>query len=216
MNLNDRLKFGHYLTIYNKDYIKKTIPPQGIKYSTPQEFSDPICEGFKNYLDLDATTPPASPREKADTYFDRVKNEKPKIGRMYFESALDRVTIDADKLESGNSVYQVDYCDIEADIRRKLLETSKEHYSLPEGWQIPLTTQKYDYRPPQLLSEHAMDPPYVIKRPNNLGQNEKINAILNVKTEDSEYNHTIGSLGAFIVEEQMHGKLNHPKFRDIM
>lgn len=62
---------------------------------------------------------------------------------------------------------------LEADIRRKLLETCKKKYELPEGWQIPLTTQTYDFRCPSLLSENAFAKTAPIILPNNLGQNGK-------------------------------------------
>lgn len=52
-----------------------------------------------------------------------------------------------------------------------MLEAEKETYSLPEGWDIPLTTQKYEFRPPLVLNKYAMDKPLVIIPPNNLGQN---------------------------------------------
>ncbi|XP_030761299.1 uncharacterized protein LOC115886341 [Sitophilus oryzae] len=207
-----RIILNSYLTVYNKDYIPKKIEIHDrAKYITKQEFDDPVCEGFKNYLELDGDNI-EPPREACDDYLEKVKKEKPKIGKMYFETPVDHIIVKGDNLLKGKSVYQVEYCDIESDIRRKLLDTNKKDYTLPEGWEIPLTTQKYDFRNPILLNENAMEPTHMIKKSDNLGQNEKINEILQVKTADSEYNQTIGKLGDFIVTEEMHGKIARPRF----
>nr|XP_023030107.1 uncharacterized protein LOC111518020 [Leptinotarsa decemlineata] len=203
------VKRYNYLTIYNKDYVKKTPKPAS-KFTGEQEFKDPVNEGFRNYLEIDKLHL-EKPLEDGDVFLNKVKEDRKKIGKMYFESPLDHLTIKGKKLLEGKSIYQVDYCDIEEDIRKKLRHASTEKYSLPKGWQIPLTTHHCDFRDPMVLSENALVPPFIIKPIGNLGQNEKINDILNVKTGDSEYNQTYGELGGFIVEQQMHGKIDHPK-----
>ncbi|KAH1028615.1 hypothetical protein HUJ05_001954 [Dendroctonus ponderosae] len=137
-------------------------------------------------------------------------------------------------VESSRKTYRYHHSSVsEADIRRKLMENQKETFQLPADWDIPLTSQRCDFRPPLVLSQQAMDKPLVIKHPDNLGENgkpngndpgfetytllvkvadlEKINDILQVKTGDSEYNQVIGKLGDFIVNEEMHGKIDHPE-----
>ncbi|KAJ8964026.1 hypothetical protein NQ314_005166 [Rhamnusium bicolor] len=129
---------------------------------------------------------------------------------MYFETPVDHDVLYDNRLYNGKSGYQIDYCDIKADIRRRLLEIEdKEKSRLPEDLVIPLTSQKYDYRNPTDLAENALKRPPMIKAVNNLGQNEQINEILHVTTGDSEYNAKIGKLGDFIVVNQMHGKIDH-------
>ncbi|KAL1509056.1 hypothetical protein ABEB36_003857 [Hypothenemus hampei] len=209
MSLEERLKFGPYLTIYNKDYIPKKIKSQ-VKYTIEQEFKDPLDESSKTFLEIDKNALIKPPIEMCDNYLEKTKIAKPKIGEMYFKEPVDHIIIKGEQLLNGKSTYQVDYCNIEADIRRKLLESEKKIYRLPDGWEIPLTTQKYDYRPPLVFSEHAMDKPSPIKCPDNLQQNEKMNEILQVKTGNSEYNHVIGKLGEFIVNEKMHGNIVRP------
>ncbi|KAG5868510.1 hypothetical protein JTB14_001728 [Gonioctena quinquepunctata] len=208
MNEKD-MKNYNFLTIYKKDYIKKTPKPSK-KFLTIQEFKDPINEGFRNYLEIDKANI-EKPFEDGDVYLTEVKGDRKKIGKMYFGTPLDHITIQGNKLTEGKSIYQVDYCDIEEDIRQKLIHGEGGKYHLPEGWIIPETTYDFNYRDPIFFSEHALDPPTIVKPMGNLGPNEKINNILNVKTGDSEYNHTYGKLGGFIVENQMHGKINHPK-----
>ncbi|XP_060532024.1 uncharacterized protein LOC132705455 [Cylas formicarius] len=196
----DRLKFGPYLTTYNKDFVKfKSTGNTSNKYLAKQEFKDPVCEGFKNCLHLN----------DADDFLEKMTSANAKVARLYFDESLDHIIIKGDRLLNGKSLYQVDYCDIEADVKRKLLQTDKEKIALPEGWEIPLTTQKYDYRSP-FWSEPTISRSAGIRHPDNLGQNEKINKILNVKTGDTEYNSTVGQLGAFVVAEQMHGEIVHP------
>ncbi|XP_050300380.1 uncharacterized protein LOC126738932 [Anthonomus grandis grandis] len=208
-NLEGRLKYGPYLTIYNKDFIKRSIKNKIVK-TTEQEFKDPICEGFRNFLELEKTSDIKPPQEANEEFLEKVKKEKPKVAQIFFEQPVDKIIVKGQMLLNGKSVYQVDYCDIEAEIKRKLRQSNADKYQLPEHWEIPLTTQKYDFREPLQLSEHAMDKPLIIKHSDNLGQNEKINNILQIKTGNSEYNMVIGKLGDFIVNEQMHGKIVHP------
>ncbi|KAH1022125.1 hypothetical protein HUJ04_011566 [Dendroctonus ponderosae] len=210
MTSEERQTLSHYLTIYNKDYVKRKIN-RIKKGGTSQEFKDPVCEGFRNFLELDKDDSIQPPNEAGEDYLEKMKQEKPKIAQMFFQNPLDRLTIKGDQILNGKSVYQVDYCDIEADIRRKLMENQKKTFQLPVDWDIPLTSQRCDFRPPLVLSQQAMDKPLVIKHPDNLGENEKINDILQVKTGDSEYNQVIGKLGDFIVNEEMHGKIDHPE-----
>lgn len=61
----------------------------------------------------------------------------------------------------------------EANIRKKFPEKEQTNFSLPDGWIIPVTTQKYDFREPTLLSKEALKPPLVLKPMENLGQNGK-------------------------------------------
>lgn len=44
---------------------------------------------------------------------------------------------------------------------------------LPDGWVIPVTTQKYDFRKPTLLSKRALERPPMLRPVQNLGQNGK-------------------------------------------
>lgn len=77
---------------------------------------------------------------------------------------------------------------LEGDIKGKLLETEKESYSLPESWDIPLTTQKYEFRPPLVLNKYAMNKPLVIIPPNNLGQNGIVSKYTNITVNKNHYN----------------------------
>lgn len=89
MGLEDRLKFGPFLTIYNKDYIKKKLKRFYYIYCKSnwfslskicsqerpvikQEFEDPVCESFKNYLVLDKNAPIKPPSEPLDDYLEKV------------------------------------------------------------------------------------------------------------------------------------------------
>lgn len=112
-----------------------------------------------------------------------------------------------------------------ADIKKKQ-EIKARKPVLPIDCDIPLTTQKFSYRDPVSLSKNALERRLMSKQPDNIVQNgnfqlfieqfaillyftEKINTILNVTTGESEYMGVIGSLGEFIVTEQMHGKIIH-------
>ncbi|ENN70724.1 hypothetical protein YQE_12554, partial [Dendroctonus ponderosae] len=174
MTSEERQTLSHYLTIYNKDYVKRKIN-RIKKGGTSQEFKDPVCEGFRNFLELDKDDSIQPPNEAGEDYLEKMKQEKPKIAQMFFQNPLDRLTIKGDQILNGKSVYQVDYCDIEADIRRKLMENQKKTFQLPVDWDIPLTSQRCDFRPPLVLSQQAMDKPLVIKHPDNLGENGKPN-----------------------------------------
>lgn len=207
--MDELLKNFIYSSVYRKDFIKRKFE-KSIPYVAKQEFVDPINEGFKNYLELSGKDL-GKFEEVGDTYLEKIRSSKKKIGKIYFGDPLDHITIKGDRLLEGKSVYQVEYCDVEADIRKKLLETENKKLNLPEGWIIPVTTQKYDFRDPSLLSKSATKPPSMLKPLENLGQNEKVNKILNVKTGESEYNETIGNLGEFIIVEQMHGPISKPE-----
>nr|CAI5870250.1 unnamed protein product [Callosobruchus analis] len=200
-----------FLTTYNRDYIKQPIGKKK-DYTTPQEFKDPLCEGFKKYLVIDQSEI-EPPSEDGDEYLVKVvKDKRKKIGEMYFQHPLDHIAIKGDKIMDGKTVYEVDYCDIEEVIRQNLTKNVEPEKVLPDDWIIPETTQQSDFRKPSLLCKNAMEKPHVVIPENNLGQNEKVNQILNVKTGDSEYNHTIGKLGEFIVVRQIHGDIVYPKY----
>lgn len=207
--MDELLKNFTYSSVYRKDFIKRKFAKTK-SFIAKQEFEDPISEGFKNYLEL-SEKDLRQFEEVGDVYLDKIRNTKKKIGKTYFADPLDHITIKGDRLLEGKSVYQVEYCDVEADIRKKLLETEQKKLKLPEGWVIPVTTQKYDFRDPSKLSKSATKPAAMLKPLENLGQNEKANKILNVKTGESEYNETIGKLGEFIIVEQMHGLITRSK-----
>ncbi|VEN41226.1 unnamed protein product [Callosobruchus maculatus] len=198
-----------FLTTYNQDYIKRQIGEKK-DYTATQEFKDPLSEGFKKYLVIDQKNV-ESPSQDGDEYLVKVKDKRKKIGEMYFQDPLDHIIIKGDKIMDGKTVYEVDYCDIEEVIRQNLTEGAKTEKVLPDDWIIPETTQQRDFRRPSLLCKGAMEKPLIVIPENNLGQNEKVNQILNVKTGDSEYNQTIGKLGEFIVVRQIHGDIDHPK-----
>nr|CAH7766791.1 unnamed protein product [Callosobruchus chinensis] len=212
VKIEEEVKSPNYqfLTTYNQDYIKR---PFGKKkyYTTSQEFKDPLSEGFKKYLVIDQKEV-ESPSEDGDEYLVKVlKDKRKKIGEMYFQDPLDHIIIEGDKIMDGKTVYEVDYCDMEEVIRQNLTKGVKTEKVLPGDWIIPETTQQCDFRRPSLLCKNTMEKPLVVIPEDNLGQNEKVNEILNVKTGDSEYNHTIGKLGEFIVVRQIHGDIVHPK-----
>ncbi|KAJ8942791.1 hypothetical protein NQ318_013006 [Aromia moschata] len=169
MCTEEDLKRYRYLTIYKSDYeVKKG---KGLfRPSTKQEYKDPIAESFKHYLEIeDPDIEP--PIEDGDLYLEKVKSRSPKISKMYLDKPLDHCTIKKSRLYQGKTVYQVDYCDVEEDMRRKILEAENRKVQLPDDWVIPLTTQKYDFRDPLVLSSHAYDPTPQIRPPNNLDPN---------------------------------------------
>ncbi|CAH1972695.1 unnamed protein product [Acanthoscelides obtectus] len=59
-----------FLTTYKKDYIKRPITYE-IHDATPQEFKDPMTEGFKKYLVIDQKEVEA-PTEDGDQYLEKV------------------------------------------------------------------------------------------------------------------------------------------------
>ncbi|XP_023310468.1 uncharacterized protein LOC111691608 [Anoplophora glabripennis] len=195
-----------YTTTYRKDFIKRKLKEYP-NLKVEQEFKDPMGHAFETYLEIDKKElkPPV---EDVDVYVERVKDDRKKIGKKYFEQPLDHKVITWDKILNGKSVYQVEYCDVEGDMLRKMAKLEKLAHRLPDGWVFPLTTQKYDFRDPSSLTECGLDRPSPIKPVDNIVPDEKLNEIMKLRKIDSEYNTVIGKLGRFIVENEMHGKID--------
>lgn len=50
----------------------------------------------------------------------------------------------------------------------KMAKIEKIAKRLPDGWEFPLTTQKYDFRDPSSLTESGLDRPSLIKPVDNI------------------------------------------------
>ncbi|KAJ8919377.1 hypothetical protein NQ315_016470, partial [Exocentrus adspersus] len=174
---------------------------------TEQEFKDPMGHAFETYLEIDKKDL-ISPVEEGDAYVERVKEERKRIGQKYFKEPLDHNVIKWDHILNGKTVYQVEYCDIEGDMLKKMAKMEKRAHRLPDEWVYPLTTQKYDFRDPASLTEYGLDRPTPIKPIDNIVPDEKLDEIMKLRKIDSEYNSVIGKLGEFIVSHEMHGEID--------
>ncbi|KAJ8976548.1 hypothetical protein NQ317_011812 [Molorchus minor] len=155
-----------------KVFYIKTFYFSIIKAKSKQEYPDPIAESFKHYLEIEDPDVKL-PMEDGDLYLEKVRTERPKIGKMYLSKSLDHNTIKKTKLYQGKTVYQVDYCDVEGDMVRKLKAIEDRKTRLPEDWVIPITTQRYDYRKPSGISSLAYERSPQERPPNNLDPNGK-------------------------------------------
>lgn len=198
-----------FITIYKKHYIPKTQAktlPCGIR----SEFKDPIAQGFRNYLTIAPEAPPAQPpTEEADHYLPKHVSQYPKHAKTHFQDPINKNIVEKSFTYSGRSMYQVDYCDLEADRQYKLEQIRKNQFTLPEGWEVPLTTQKYYYRNPTLVNPRALQRQNQIRPVNNLDPEQHIRKILKVRTGDTEYMGEIGAVGAKVIEEELHGHVVH-------
>ncbi|XP_057657861.1 uncharacterized protein LOC130894863 [Diorhabda carinulata] len=198
-----------YLTTQKRDYVPKPFS-KAEKCHYEQEFKDPIAASFAKFLKIDEQV--QSPFEDGDEYLEKVKKSRSKkIQELHFKEPLDHVTIKEDEMMESKTEYQADYCDIENEVRKQILESKKKKFSLPQDWAIQETTQRRDYRNPVQINRHALDRHAVIIPPDALGNDEKMNEILHVQTGTTTYEDTIGKFGEFIVKNQIHGKITYPK-----
>ncbi|KAF2884115.1 hypothetical protein ILUMI_22083 [Ignelater luminosus] len=195
-----------FLTIYTKDYVKKTgMRPD--KNGVLQEFKDPLNESYKNYLQLSCEEPPAEPpKEDADIYLKKHIEKYPKHGKLHFQTPVNNEVVKNAFVYNGRTVYQVDYCDLQKDLEYKEAERKRNMYRLPDDWDIPLTTQKYSYRNPLVINSRAMERTPPIAIPNNLDPDDNIREILKVTTGKTEYGGVIDKLGRIIMKNELHGK----------
>ncbi|KAB0800108.1 hypothetical protein PPYR_08019 [Photinus pyralis] len=195
-----------FLTTYRRDFYPKRVKTDVVKGT--QEFSDPLGESFKNYLQLSSDpTSPEPPVVDADTYLHLHEENHPKLARMHFKEPINNEVMTKTFIYNGRTVYQIDYCDLEKDNAYKEELRKKNMFRLPDDWDIPLTSQRYAHRDPVVINPQAMEPPKRIKVANNLEPQPHIRKILNVTTGKSEYMGMIGDLGELIMNEELHGKV---------
>ncbi|PSN49406.1 hypothetical protein C0J52_12010 [Blattella germanica] len=89
------------------------------------------------------------------------------------------------------------------------IATIMKTVSLPDDYEVPFTTYQTSYRPREVTSKYMdYQPPKPAPKPiDNSRPNEKIRAIMKVRTGDSEYEDVVGGLGGMIMREQMHGEI---------
>jgi hypothetical protein len=198
------------LTTYKKDYVEKPI--KRVAQNHPkQEFADPVAVGHKQYLFLHKGDL-VRPNEDGEEYLERYNEEHRGMKKAaLFDRPLDPDLIVRHKVTKELATeYQANYCDVEKDIAA-YKEGRREAFRLPDDAEVPLTTHTATYKHPLMYTPRAMDRPIIVIPPTNIGDNEKINEILGVKTEISEYADHIGSLGELIVKAQMEKHLRQKK-----
>lgn len=196
-----------FTTVYKKDYARKYArrPPPCEKGN---EFKDPITESFKSYLSLPSEEAEPS-REDVHQFSHKHLSAHPKHEKAHFETPLDDAVVQKSFIYRGRTIYQVDYCDLEADEAYKLEQIRKNQFTLPEDWYVPLTTQKYSYRNPTLVNPRALQREEQKRPVNNLDPEQHIRKILKVRAGDSEYMGGIGTIGKMVIDEELHGRVVH-------
>lgn len=152
--------------------------------------------------------------------------KEPKTVDRYFASPVNKEIIERSFIFDGRTMYQLDYCSLVKDLAYKEELKRKTQVTLPDDWDIPLTTQKKSYRNPTMLDKNALKRVPPIKARGTLGPDgiiystelvaflleiflEQLRKIMKVNTGYSEYQGVIGDLGDIIIEDQMHGEIIH-------
>ncbi|XP_050506150.1 uncharacterized protein LOC126884258 isoform X2 [Diabrotica virgifera virgifera] len=199
-----------YSTTTGRDYVPKGYCKRDPIRPVINKFEEPITSAFTKFLTIDAEV--KSPIEDGDEYYEKVKQIKSKkIQELHLKDPIDHAIVKEDKMMGMATEYQVEYRSLGIQDKERILKIKTEHFKLPENWIIPETTQRREHRNPVLLNESALDPPLIIIPPDSLGQNEKINEILQVRTGTSTYEDTYSKFGEFAIRNQIHGKITYPK-----
>ncbi|XP_044747944.1 uncharacterized protein LOC123309110 [Coccinella septempunctata] len=192
----------NFETEYRGSYVRKTIAPL-IKYKIKQEFQDPITEGFKHYLSTDVGNEEEK-IENCNDFTKRYGENNPKIAERYFKEPLNTAVVDNTEAFEKKTAYHQHFCSFDG--YEKFLPTKeKPRVPLPEGWVEGTTTHKWSYRNPVILFPNIYKTRPSLFRP-LCEMDEAYKHSLKSKNV-SELAGTIGELGTFILENEMHGSM---------
>lgn len=96
------------------------------------------------------------------------------MGTRYFKTHINKPLIERNFAFDGRTVYQVDYCDLAKDLDYAEILRNRNKVTLPEDWDIPLTTQRRSYRDPTVLNKSALARSAYVKYENNLDPDGKL------------------------------------------
>ncbi|EEZ97489.1 hypothetical protein TcasGA2_TC011331 [Tribolium castaneum] len=212
---NKKLKNWRYLIIemIHFGYLPAVLPIKTIaseqstrlgKFLKAHKMTCEMCSQ-KHYLYLQKTdlTPPD---EDGEIYFDRFKQKHQHLKELLSKPLDTKLIFDQEILNEKSSEYQAEFCDRE----KKVLLYAKskaDQFRLSDNSEIPLTTQNASFKNPLSYTPRALDPPIRIIHPDNLGDNERRNELLQVKTGVSEYMGEYNTFGEFILEQSLKNHL---------
>ncbi|KAK6631198.1 hypothetical protein RUM43_014294 [Polyplax serrata] len=207
-----------YLTVYKKDYYAKKCPREPL-IRPIQDYANPVAGALEEYVlpyckynELPPTLKANYPEPKE--YALEVAEKYPTTRELLRDSpdgSPDFEVIDKLYENENRTTYMMSYCRLrDYDSKTKRDRTTG---TLPEGWVVPLTTQKCSYRNPFVLSPEGLEK-IVVKRPkDNLIPNKKEREILEVKTGETIYISDISNTGMEIIKGKLHGDVNiRPQF----
>ncbi|XP_022901554.1 uncharacterized protein [Onthophagus taurus] len=198
-----------WLTVYLKDYDKK-VGGRSADCRVSPEFKDPMGESFRQYLKLEPKDL-GQCEEHYEEYLKTIKTEHPKLHERYFSTPVDEKLIKRNMNLNKQSVYQVDYCDMEKCWEEARQADLAHQVHLPDDLFIPLTTSAFVYRNPTDLQKDVLKSRFKIEKPQSkIGMSREIQKILKITTGETEYDGVIGELGQIIIDDEMHGKMIHP------
>ncbi|KAL3266885.1 hypothetical protein HHI36_011035 [Cryptolaemus montrouzieri] len=174
-----------------------------MKYRSKQEFKDPVAVSFKQYLTTGEGK--EGDTENCAHYVEKIEKSNKKIHEKYFKEKLQADLVEKEKSDEKKTTYDHHFCSFDGH-EKYMFKMKDERVALPEGWVEGTTTQKWFYRNPVVLFPNIYKTrPTLIKPPCELDEAYRHSIM---RKNVSELAGTIGELGTFILDNEMHGKID--------